>query len=179
MGTVDCWPECNRFCECINGACQPSQVQVNVVRFHTRDGRFLKARFGGGSVLEASNRGHRLSLHHAANRVAYVTSGDQISLLVSDSNFSAPANRIQVEYGGRVSRRNDPHEGPGLGYYVMGGPDTLVWVTTPFSSGYPGYNANDPLEWEFFVHKGGGGPIAPGDEVSALRGAGRVPACLR
>jgi hypothetical protein len=107
-----------------------------------------------------------------------INSGDTISLVIPGSAWAPSQNMVRVEHGGRHQPPADPHGGPGLDYYVMGGPDTWVWATTAgsygFSPGFPAYTGTDPDEWVFYLDKAGGGQINSGDEISIRIGQTRI-----
>ena len=171
---MSCWPDCNPWCVCENGHCRPSELRVNALLLRTRDGRPVRARFGGGNVLEASTNAV------PGNAVVFLltpapppapappfvlNSGNRVSLVVPDGAWAPSQNLVRVEHGARYQPPKDPHSGPGLDYYVMGGPDTWVWASPPFSPGFPAYTGTDPDEWSFFIDKAGGGPFNSGDGI--------------
>src|SRR4051812_11442149 len=48
---VGCENGCPQWCECVEGKCQPTHVQINAVRFRTAAGKYLHALGGGEGRL--------------------------------------------------------------------------------------------------------------------------------
>ncbi|MEU0950162.1 carboxypeptidase-like regulatory domain-containing protein [Streptomyces canus] len=95
-----------------------------------------------------------------------MNSGDTISLITLHQEWMATDRMVRVEHGRRLSRPKDPHDPDRIAYYVMGGPDTRVWASTPFSAYSPAYRADDPMEWEFSVVTAEGGQVPAYGEIS-------------
>jgi len=167
---MTCWPPCSPWCDCINGQCQSTPVQINAVRLRTRDGRYLQAIIGGGAGLWATTVGDPQqweTFRFAPPTLWPLASGDPFSLVVCDSNWAPSVNQVRVEH----SRT----PGPGLVGHLFGGPETFVLVRTPFPAGFPGYQGDDPaLERTFSIIKSGGGQINTGDEISLRITSGRL-----
>lgn len=182
---MTCWPPCSPFCECIDGDCRPSMIQINAVRLKMLDGRYLVASGGGGAstggkgaALIASTGGSlqwRTFLFTPPSMWPFA-SGDALSLAVCDSDWNASGNLVRVYHTG--IRRKVPVSDVerfffGQLYtdsYVLGGTDGGVFVNSGFSAGYPayGYSGSDPLETEFSIIKVSGsasGTILDGDTV--------------
>ncbi|MFJ2770499.1 carboxypeptidase regulatory-like domain-containing protein [Streptomyces sp. NPDC087300] len=102
-----------------------------------------------------------------------MSSGDTVVLLACTSNWDPSTYRVRVEHGTRTSQPSDPHDGTPLSYYVMGGLDTWVWASTPFTPGFPAYKGDDPMEWEFTVLTAAGGRVPAGGEISLRIGQTR------
>lgn len=155
----ECWPPCSPYCECVDGDCRPSTIQINAVRFRTADGRHLVAAGGGGAGLFASNGGTPQSQTFRFMPPAEwpFASGDPIALVVCDSTWNASANWVRVYHTG-------VRTGASVSY-VLGGEDGGVFVNAGFSAGINGYSGDDPQEKEFSIIKSGGGAINDGDTV--------------
>jgi hypothetical protein len=141
---VDCWPPCSQWCQCVDGHCQPSPVVINAVRLRTRDDRYVRARFDpaagddyGPSALEANHDLHP----EQATTFLFVTpptgwpmsSEDLISLMVCNANWEFSGNLIRVDW--------TQHHNPGqqIVYYVLGGPDTQLYVSADDPNSIPPY----------------------------------------
>lgn len=174
---MDCYPKCLTWCGCVNGECQPGPVTINAVLLRTRDGRIVRPGVHEvssplvattASLLEWTNVFLLTGPSHWP-----MNSGDAISLITLHQEWMATDRLVRVEHGVRQPRPKDPHDPDRIEYYVMGGPGTRVWASTPFSAYTAAYRGDDPKEWEFSVVTAEGGQVPAYGEISLRIGQSR------
>jgi hypothetical protein len=153
-----CWPECSPWCECIDGKCQPTPVQVNAVRLRTLDGRYLQAVNGGRDRLWATNVvPHNWETfllasfppHGSITAMWPLASGNRITLDLCSSNWGSSSDLVCVDVTGDY--------GPYIIIDIQfGGPGAFA------SLEYYTYE----MQCVLLIEKAGGGSITTGDEIS-------------
>jgi uncharacterized protein YfaP (DUF2135 family) len=150
-------------------------MAINAIRLRTPDQpdgqgryRYLQAVNGGGgglfAVRVASPTQWETFLFEPPTAWP-LSSGDQLSMNLCNSNWDASGMLVRVDHGVHVFPRPSRKDPPPVTYEI-GGPGQAVWVTTGFPAGYPAYPGDDPLERIFDIIKPGGGNINSRDSVS-------------
>lgn len=171
---MSCFPACSPWCDCVNGVCVPSTI-INAVRFRTPDGRYLQAANGGGGLLVAASAtgpGPSETFLFANPATWPLASEASIALDVCNSNWNPSGLLVRVDHNVLVIPPRRKSES--LVTYEVGGPGARVFVSGPFSAGYPAYPGDDPAERIFTLVKMAGAiaeappeppPIHSGDQV--------------
>jgi uncharacterized protein YfaP (DUF2135 family) len=96
-------------------------------------------------------------------------SGSLIALDVFDGNWAPAGFRVRVDHNVKVIPPKKK-EHSGLATYEVGGPTARVFVSGPFSAGYPAYPGDDPAERIFAIVKMVDDPANPGTLIAANPG---------